>query len=471
MSAAIAATGDLMAACITGDRFIDIPSGTAGIVGRAGAVGTAGSTGVGVLGTGITGVLGAGVIGAMVVLGAGVGTTGAGMAAGALGIGNGAGDAVGGLVGGVTGAEIAGLGGVTGFIGRVRGASAIRPIGGKNALPRLGSIVRPRGGSPVERSGMNLGAFPTLAVPAAPAWGAAPSKTEVVGEKILGLPPAFAFIFGAVPDSNTEVDGAATEGVAAGADFIRGGVIGLALVIGMAGGVGTGIAGGAESLPKSRLSRPGFFCGSIIGSGMAAGAATVLRRAGGRVILGCTPGGFSRAGPGSSAILELIAFGTRGVVGVPGALSVAGALAGAEVAWCIAGEVDAFMAGGAAAGAFAPLSGSGGMWLLSIRVKTSPDFMSLTSDWYDPSGSRSVFTILTFFSAPLSKRSVMTSPTFGGVGEASLPAPSASPTAAVIPNTPVQTHRFQTHRFMADSVQHASPAPSVAAGRQSMPAQ
>jgi hypothetical protein len=94
---------------------------------------------------------------------------------------------------------------------------------------------------------------------------------------------------------------------------------------------------------------------------------------------------------------------------------------------------------------------------LSIRVKTSPDFMSLTSDWYDPSSRRSVLTILTFFSAPLSKRSVMTSPTFGGVGEASLPAPSASPTAAVIPNTPVQTHRFQTHRFMADSVQLAIP--------------
>src|SRR5262245_17066952 len=199
MSAAIAATADFIPACMTGVRFIDVPSGSAGIVGRAGVVGTAGITGVGVAGTGSTGVLGAGVIGAMVVLGAGVGTTGAGIAVGALGIGNGAGVAVGGLVGGVTGAAIAGFGGATGFIGKVRGGSATRDMGGKNALPRLGSIVRPRGGSPVERSGINLGASVTLAVPAASVWGAAPSKTEVVGEKILGLIPAFVFIFAAGP--------------------------------------------------------------------------------------------------------------------------------------------------------------------------------------------------------------------------------------------------------------------------------
>jgi hypothetical protein len=258
MSAAIAATADFIPACITGDRFIDVPSGIAGIVGRAGVVGTAGMTGVGVAGTGITGVLGAGVIGATVVRGAGVGTTGAGIAAGALGIGNGAGDAVGGLDGGVTGTEIAGLGGVTGFIGKVLGGSATLDIGGKNALPRLGSIVRPRGGSPVERSGMNLGAPLTVAVPSA-ALGAAPSKTEVVGEKIRGLDAALVFMFAAGPDSKTEVDGAAMEGVLAGTGFIMGGTIGLALVIGMAGGVGIGIAGGADSLPKRRFKRPGFF--------------------------------------------------------------------------------------------------------------------------------------------------------------------------------------------------------------------
>jgi hypothetical protein len=378
-------------------------------------------------------------------------TTGAGMVAGALGIGRGDGAAVGGFDGGVTGTGMTGLGGATEFIGRVRGGSEVRSIGGKRALPRFGSIVRPRGGSPVERSGTNFGAL-TAAVPA-PVLGAAPSKTDVVGEKMRGFVDGLA----GLPDSKTDVDGAA-----AGAGVKVGGVTGLALVIGMAGGVGAGIAGGVESLPKRRLSRPGFFCGSAIGSGIGVGAATVFGLAGaGGVILGKALGELILAATGSSALFALMAFGVMGILDELDA-------AGGRDAVVVLGAGDAI-------GAFAPVLAafgvSGGMWLLSIKVKTSPDFMSLTSDWYDPSDCRSVLMILTCFSGPFSNLSVMTSPTFGGAGWASLPAPSASPTAAVIPNTPVQTHRFQTHRFMADSVQHAYPASSVAAGRHSMPAQ
>jgi hypothetical protein len=426
---------------MTIDLFIDMPSGTVGMVGSAGAVGTAGTTGAVVLGTGSAGVaVGGGVMGAtgtVGIAGEGVVTTGAGILAGALGIGSGDGAAVGGLDGGVTGTAMTGLGGVTEFIGRVRGGSEVRSIGGKNALPRFGSIVRPRGGSPVERSGTNFGA-PTVAAPG-PVLGAAPSKTDVVGEKIRGFVDALA----GLPDSKTDVDGAA-----AGAGVRAGGTTGLALVTGMAGGVGVGIAGGVESLPKRRFSRPGFFCGSAMGSGMGVGAATVLGLAAtGGINLGGLLGELTLAATGSSALLELIAFG---VMGILEDVDVEGAVGAVEVF-----EVGAAI--GALRAALAPFGVSGGMWLLSTSVKTSPDFMSLTSDWYDPSGWRSVFKILTCFSGPFSNLSVMTSPTFGGAGGASLLAPSASPTAAVIPNTPVQIHRFQTHRFMADSVQHAIP--------------
>jgi hypothetical protein len=238
--------------------------------------------------------------------------------------------------------------------------------------------------------------------------------------------------------------------------------MGLALVTGSAGVVGAG--GEADSFPKRRLSKPGLFWGSAIGSGMTAGAATVFDRDGGGTSLGAALGGLVLARAGSPAFLAPMAFGVAGArEGV--------FIAGAEV--IAAAEDDLGEALGVECGAFvprfSPLRGSGGMWLLSMSVKVSPDFMSLTSDWYEPSGWRSVLTILTFFSGPFSNFSVMTSPTLGGAAGASLPAPSASPTAAVIPNTPVQAHRFQIHRFMADSVQHALPAPSVAAGRQSLP--
>jgi len=81
--------------------------------------------------------------------------------------------------------------------------------------------------------------------------------------------------------------------------------------------------------------------------------------------------------------------------------------------------------------------------------------VSLTSDRYDPSGCRSVLMILTFRSGPFDIFSVMTSPGLGGAEEASLPPPwaRANPMAAETPNTPAQTHRFQNHRIMADSVQ------------------
>lgn len=461
MSAAIAATGDFIPACITVDRFIDTPPGTAGIVGSAGAVGTAGMTGVGVEGTGMAGVAtGGGVTDALGIEFEGVSAAGAGILAGALGIGRYDGAAVGGALGGVTGTGITGLGGVTEFIGNVRGGSELRSIGGRNALPRWGSIVLPRGGSPVERSGTNFGP-PTLALPGAESVrGDAPSKTDEDGEKIRGLVFAFAFVAG--PDSNTDV-GAEN----AGAVFIAGGVLalvtgvggcicgavaGFVVVIGRAGEVGVGIAGGS-SLPKRRLSSPGFFRGSSIGSGMGVGAATMLGRAGAVLGFMAEFGVTGRAG-GSAVVFVPIALGVAGIA--------AAGLAGAEVVAALPGFPVGFAAG---------FASSGGMWLLSMSVKTSPDFMSLTSDWYEPSAWRSVLTILTFFSAPFSNLSVMTSPTLGGAAGASLPAPSASPTAAVIPNTPVQAHRFQIHRFMADSVQHALPAPPMAAGRHSMPAQ
>jgi hypothetical protein len=383
MSAAIAATGDFIPACITVDWFIDVPPGTAGIVGSAGVLGMAGMTGVGVEGTGMAGVAtGGGVMGVTGTLGIvvdGVSTTGAGILAGALGIGSGDGAAVGGVLGGVTGTGITGLGGVTEFIGNVRGGSEVRSIGGRNALPRLGSIVRPRGGSPVARSGTNFGP-PTVALPAAASdRGAAPSKTEEDGEKMRGRVAAFAFVAG--PDSKTDVgaliigtelfcgvSGRALVTGMAGCDC--GGVAGFVVVIGMAGWVGVGIAGGGESLPKRRLSRPGFFWGSTIGSGIGVGAATMLGRAGGGVILGEAVGGLIRAGAAASAVF--MPFGVRGsLLGVD--------VAGAAV---IAAGDDDFGAGDAI-GAFTPappFRGLGGMWLSSRSVKTSPVFMSLTSD-------------------------------------------------------------------------------------------
>lgn len=382
MSAAIAATGDFIPACITADRFIDVPPGTVGIVGSAGVVGMAGMTGVGVEGTGMAGVAtGGGVMGVTGALGIvveGVSTAGAGILAGALGIGSGDGAAVGGALGGVTGTGITGLGGVTEFIGNVRGGSAVRSIGGRKALPRLGSIVRPRGGSPEERSGTNFGP-PTVALPAAASdRGAAPSKTEEDGEKMRGLLAAFAP--GAGPDSKTDV-GALTIGAEFFAGVrgralvtgMSGGVAGFVVVIGMAGEFGVGIAAGGESLPKRRLSRPGFFCGSAIGSGIGVGAATMLGRAAGGVILGEAAGGLIRAGADTSAVF------------IP--LGVTGSLLGVEVvgaAVIAAGEDDC--GAGDAIGAFtpvfaAPFRGLGGMWLSSRRVKTSPVFMSFTSDW------------------------------------------------------------------------------------------
>lgn len=66
--ASAAAAVETKPACITGVWFADIP-GTLGIVGSEGMVGTAGTTGAVVVGSGTagsTGVLGAGVIGAIV---------------------------------------------------------------------------------------------------------------------------------------------------------------------------------------------------------------------------------------------------------------------------------------------------------------------------------------------------------------------------------------------------------------------
>ena len=238
---------------------------------------------------------------------------------------------MGGVLGGVTGTGITGLGGVTEFIGSVRGGSGVRFIGGSSALPRLGSIVRPRGGSPVERSGMNLGA-PTAAVPA-PVCGAAPSNTDVVGEKIRGL--ATDLVAG--PDSKTDVGAAVT-----GTGLSIGGVAGLVIVIGMAGMAGAaaaGIAGCGVSLPKRRLNKLGF-CGSAMGSGIGVGAATTLGRTGAAILAGAA-GELGRDGIAVVPTIESRLFGVVGVVDVTGALGTV-VVFGAAMAF---GVLDAIAAG------------------------------------------------------------------------------------------------------------------------------
>jgi hypothetical protein len=212
---------------VTGWRTIDTPPGSGGIVGCA--LGTAGTTGAGVVGTG-AGVGSAGVAGTGID-GAGTGTTGAGVAGAVfIGIGSGVGAAVGGIAGGFTGAGIAGFGGVTGLGGIVCGGSFV----GSSALPYDWPGMLLAGSLVFDRSGNSRGrSEPVVAV-----------RIGCVAEdpgSIDGEPGRAGF---AVVVGNAGAAGTVT----AGGEFV-------VVVFGIAGAGGVGVV----SLPNRRRNSPGFF--------------------------------------------------------------------------------------------------------------------------------------------------------------------------------------------------------------------
>lgn len=127
----------------------------------------------------------------------------------------------------------------------------------------------------------------------------------------------------------------------------------------------------------------------------------------------------------------------------------------------VEGELE--VGGGGGRGMLPPLPGLsfpldfwGGRWELggSNRLNTSPVLRSRTSDRYEPSGCRSDLRTLTVRSRPSWNRKVITSPTLGGGGGASIRPPwaQAKPAAAAIPpmasNQPRRNNQRNNQRFI-----------------------
>jgi hypothetical protein len=345
------------------------------------------------------------------------------------------------VVGGIAG--FAGAGGVAGLV--VTGAGTGFTTSGVAGFVLIGAGTGGVAGLGVATRGGSL----VVAVPDGNSFGVpeprpgVPDPEGIVGAEVaVGADVRRGVCIAAGPGSKAEIDG-----MNAG--------VGFAVVVEVVGAGtettgGVTIVGAAGFFLKIRPSSPGFFSGSCSGIGIGAGADTVVGRfppvsrgsliAPG-VVFTCV--GIDSAGRGCALAL---AGGSRAFVAafVSPTFSVSGCL------------IDALLP---ATGAFA---GAAGIVVLSSREKTSPVFMSLTSDRYDPSGCFSVLRILTCRGEPFSKFRVITSPILGGPAGAFLPPwAQARPTAAEIPNTPAQTHRFQNQRIMADSVQHPSRAGST----------